>query len=97
MPKGHGTDLPEHESSHPPLQGDGRTVADKLPGGSALLYPLNVLAVERVGLAVFHDARHFREEVFVVAGAAQQMEPHLHPGGDPPCSDDAPGIHDARG
>src|SRR6266498_3206924 len=43
---------------------------------------LNVVSVELVGLLVLHNPRHFGAECFAVSGAPQQMETHLHPGGD---------------
>ena len=56
----------------------------------------DIVAIALVGARVFHHARHLADERLVVAGAAQEVEAHLHPRRDAARRHDAPGIDDAR-
>src|ERR1700674_5925844 len=48
-----------------------------------------VVAVHLVRRGVLHHPRHLRDELLVVPGPAEKMEPHLHSGGDSARGDDA--------
>src|ERR1035437_5411384 len=54
--------------------------------------PFDVGSVEVVCLLVFHDARNFGDEIFVVAGAPKQMKTHLHARRNPARRDDPSAI-----
>src|SRR5215470_8504719 len=66
-----------------------------LAGGARGNRLLAVVPVELVGGAVLHDARDLADETFFVAGAPEEMEPHLHPRRDAARGDDAAGVDEA--
>ena len=84
-----------HVTDRGPLEPGGR--GDPVELGARALRPgaLEVAAIDLVRRAVLHDACDLRDEVLVVAGPAEQVEPHLHARRDAARGDDAAGVDHA--